>query len=84
MFSIRDIPKHTMVLQYHGFFLKNNAELEEKYYNGDDYIQNVGICNGLRFDIPKGFEDTSKYNATLAHKINCNFEPNVFAIVVSI
>ena len=36
----------------------------------------IAYCEN-RFDIPKGFEDVAKYNGTLGHKANHNFNENV-------
>ena len=47
------------------------------------YTQNIGFCDGVKVDIPKGFEDTSKYNGTLAHKAQHSFgEANVYLTTV--
>ena len=55
-------------MQYGGFLLSNHSNLEEKYDSGHAYTQLIGMCEGFKVDIPKGFEDASKYNGTLAHK----------------
>ena len=49
------------------------------------YTQKIGACHDMlmRVDIPIGFEDISKYNGTLSHKANHNFESNVMVTSVS-
>ena len=74
--ATKDIPKDTMVMQYGGFLLSNHSNLEEKYDSGHAYTQTIGGCEGVKIDIPKGFEDASKYNGTLAHKTQHDFNPN--------
>ena len=81
-FAIRDIPPLTMVMQYGGYRFLNNTRLDKEQKSGGAYTQHVGICKGVVVDIPKGFEDSSKYNGTLAHKTNMNFDSNVFAASV--
>ena len=39
-------------------------------------LLSLGTCEGVKVDIPKGFEDASKYNGTLAHKTQHDFNPN--------
>ena len=63
-------------MQYGGFLLSNYSSLEEKYDSGHAYTQFIGTCEGVKVDIPKGFEDASKYNGTLAHKTQHDFNPN--------
>ena len=63
-------------MQYGGFLLSNHSNLEEKYDSGHAYTQFIGTCEGVKVDIPKGFEDASKYNGTLAHKTQHDFNPN--------
>ena len=63
-------------MQYGGFLLFNHSNLEEKYDSGHAYTQLIGMCEGVKVDIPKGFEDASKYNGTLAHKTQHDFNPN--------
>ena len=41
------------------------------------YRQSVGYCHGLVVDIPDGYEDVSKYNATIGHKANHDFNNHV-------
>ena len=69
-------------MQFGGFRLLNEEKLDRKYHNGNDYVQKLGICEGF-LDIPKSFEDVTKYNGTLAHKTNFGFERNVIATPVS-
>ena len=46
------------------------------------YAQRIGLC-GLSLNVPDGFTDIRKYNATMAHKANHSFYPNVKNVQVS-
>jgi len=88
-FAIQDLSEHTMIMQYGGFRLLNNSKLDQKFRRDEaspafgSYTQNIGFCDGVKVDIPKGFEDTSKYNGTLAHKAQHSFgEANVYLTTV--
>ena len=63
-------------MQYGGFLLSGNSDIGDKYDSGHAYTQLIGMCKGFKVDIPKGFEDASKYNGTLAHKTQHDFNPN--------
>ena len=47
------------------------------------YRHNIGFGTG-NLDIPRGYEDTQKYNGTLGHKANHSFNKNVFISYVSL
>ena len=40
-------------------------KLDEKFQDDGAYTQRIGFSDGVRVDIPKGFEDILKYNGTL-------------------
>ena len=65
--------------------MKTDEELPAEMVQSPDldYRHTIGFGPGL-LDIPKGFEDTKKYNGTLAHKMNHDFENNVNIRNVSI
>lgn len=43
---------------------------------GLPYMHNTGLCSVV-VDIPKGYVDIKKYNGTMGHKINHNFNNSI-------
>ena len=73
----------SFVLYLQSPFLITIYILDEASPAFGSYTQNIGFCDGVKVDIPKGFEDISKYNGTLAHKAQHSFgEANVYLTTV--
>lgn len=75
-FAIRDIEKDTLVMQYGGYRVSGMDTFIVDTIPGGPYRHGVTFCD-LIVDIPNGFTDVQKYNATLAHKSNHNFDSNM-------
>ena len=83
-FAIRDIPANTIIAQHAGLRFLNGKKMPLKYQQtGYPYSQAGCYCEGVIFDIPKGYEDIKTYNGSMAHKINHSFDYNVMYECVS-
>ena len=60
------LPKGSIVAFYNGIRLNSSSVLLEERYGRSDYRIRLNADRDL--DIPKGYESSSKYCATLAHK----------------
>jgi len=74
LFCKQKRPKGSLVAFYNGIRLNSSSILMEERYGRSDYRIRLNANRDL--DIPKGYESSSKYCATLAHKINHTFSPN--------
>ena len=57
---------------------------KEFVQDGDPFKQTGCFCDGVMYDIPKGYEDIRTYNCSMAHKINHSFDNHVSFTCVSI
>ena len=76
----------TFISQYGGYRLhKGTDDLPKEMAQNppEAYRHKIGFGTGI-LDIPKGYEDTKKYNGTLAHKANHSFENNISIYYVSV
>ena len=80
-----DIPGGTLIAQHSGLRFLNYTQMPKEFIqDGDPFKQNGCFCDGVRFDIPKGYEDIRTYNCSMAHKINHSFDNHVSFTCVSI
>ena len=66
LFCKQKRPKGSIVAFYNGIRLNSSSVLLEERYGRSDYRIRLNADRDL--DIPKGYESSSKYCATLAHK----------------
>jgi len=74
LFAKRNIEKREVVALYNGIKFKSATYAAEHMPRSDYRIR---LNGDLDMDIPKGYHLTSQYSATLAHKANHSFVPNV-------
>ena len=75
----------TIISQYGGFRFNRGSDhlpKESAQFPINAYRHKIGFGTGI-LDIPRGFEDTRKYNGTLGHKTNHSFNNNVNITYVS-
>jgi hypothetical protein len=69
-------------MQYGGNRFGTNEVLSiDRVISGTPYSHLIEMCHS-KIDMPIGFTDVLKYNGTLAHKTNHNFNNNVDATKV--
>ena len=83
MFATRDIPMSTLILQYGGIRYKRGERLPKMVDEHNPYGQRLSLCKQWSVNIPKGYENITMYNATMAHKTNHDFKPNTKKDAVS-
>ena len=79
-YALKDIEANTLIMLYSGFRTQNSGYMPDKYVSKSKphaYRQSVGFCKGVVVDIPDGYEDVFKYNATIGHKANHDFNNHV-------
>ena len=74
LFAKKDIQKHEVVALYNGIKFKSSTYAADHMPRSDYRIRLNGDYD---MDIPAGHHLTSQYCATLAHKANHSFTPNV-------
>ncbi len=75
LFAKKSIAKGSVLSFYNGIRLNTASLLMEQRYGHSDYRIRLNAETDL--DIPKGWESLDKYSATLSHKANHSFGPNV-------
>ena len=55
----------------------------ELQQGGYPYRQLGCFCDGVSYDIPKGYEDIKTYNCSMAHKLNHSFDHHALFTCVS-
>lgn len=77
MFAAKDMAKDSRIALYGGYRMKRGVNLPENLIlPGIPYSHSIGLCE-MAVDIPKGYTDITKYNGTMAHKINHNFDNSI-------
>lgn len=74
LFARKDIVKGEVVALYNGIKFKSSTYAADHMPRSDYRIR---LNGDFDMDIPKGFHLTTEYCATLAHKANHTFTPNV-------
>jgi SET domain-containing protein len=74
LFARRDIGKNEVVSLYNGIKIKSCTYASAHMARSDYRIR---LNGDVDMDIPKGYHHLSQYSATLAHKANHSFKPNV-------
>ena len=72
--------KGEVVAFYSGIRLNTSSLLMEKRYGHSDY--RIRLNAEVDLDIPKGAESLEVYQATVGHKANHTFDPNLEWILV--
>lgn len=75
LFAKEKLSRHTVVALYNGIRLNTRSILLEQKFGHSDYRVRLNAETDL--DLIKGHESVDVYCATLAHKANHSFEPNV-------
>ncbi len=82
--AITDIDENTVIAQYGGFRLHLGKLLpDNREIPGRPYRHKVGYCDEI-IDFEQWMTDATKYNCTLAHKTNHDFDNNVESLPVTI
>ena len=77
MFATKDIPKGSKISLYGGYRMDQSTSIpKDLVIPGTPYRHSIGLC-GMVADIPKGYTDITKYNGTMAHKMNHNFDNSI-------
>ena len=74
LFAKKDFGEKEVVALYNGIKFKNSTYAADHLPRSDYRIR---LNGDFDMDIPKGYHLTSQYCATLAHKANHSFRPNV-------
>jgi len=74
LFAKRDIERREVVALYNGIKVKTGTYASEHMPRSDYRIR---LNGDIDMDIPKGYHQLGQYCATLAHKANHSFTPNV-------